>query len=133
MKERYLDPVGERYWREGDRKVTLNFAALEGYPIDPQVLRDHFDPRRFLIKLTPLNPTEMVRRKGLRSWIDPFDPSSWRRLVEGLEEAGFEVLLSIGELEENLIGSNCGQYVTILEEGRLRFRPYRDAPFTSCS
>ncbi|MBM3324537.1 MAG: radical SAM protein, partial [Calditrichaeota bacterium] len=29
-----------------------------------------------------------------------------------LQEAGYEVLLSIGELTENDIGSNCGQHIT---------------------
>ena len=28
-----------------------------------------------------------------------------------LEEAGYRVIVSIGETEENLIGSNCGQYI----------------------
>ena len=28
-----------------------------------------------------------------------------------LAGAGYQVILSIGELEENLIGSNCGQYI----------------------
>ncbi|GAH48580.1 unnamed protein product, partial [marine sediment metagenome] len=33
-------------------------------------------------------------------------------LVGRFKEWGFEVILSIGEMEENRIGSNCGQYVT---------------------
>ena len=33
-------------------------------------------------------------------------------IIDALREAGYEVILSIGELEENDIGSNCGQYVT---------------------
>jgi 23S rRNA (adenine2503-C2)-methyltransferase len=28
-----------------------------------------------------------------------------------LEQAGYRVIVSIGEAEENLIGSNCGQFV----------------------
>jgi 23S rRNA (adenine2503-C2)-methyltransferase len=31
--------------------------------------------------------------------------------VRRLEQAGYQVIVSIGELEENAIGSNCGQYV----------------------
>jgi 23S rRNA (adenine2503-C2)-methyltransferase len=41
----------------GDRKITLNFAPVVGYPIDVDIIRRYFDPRRFLIKLTPMNPT----------------------------------------------------------------------------
>ena len=32
-------------------------------------------------------------------------------LVRDLEDAGYRVIVSIGEVEENYIGSNCGQYV----------------------
>jgi 23S rRNA (adenine2503-C2)-methyltransferase len=31
--------------------------------------------------------------------------------VEALRQSGYEVILSIGEVEENAIGSNCGQYL----------------------
>ncbi len=41
--------------------------------------------------------------------------------LEAIREAGYEVIISIGEQEENRIGSNCGQYVQkhLLESGGL--------------
>ena len=95
----------------GDKKVTLNFAPAVGYPIDPEVIRKHFEPSRFLIKLTPLNPTVRSAEESLASAIDPQDLSSSEELVSSFRREGFEVILSIGELEENRIGSNCGQYI----------------------
>jgi 23S rRNA (adenine2503-C2)-methyltransferase len=94
-----------------DKKVTLNFAPAVGYPIDPKVIRRHFEPSRFLIKLTPLNPTVRSAEESLASAIDPRDLGSSEELVSAFRREGFEVILSIGELEENRIGSNCGQYV----------------------
>jgi 23S rRNA (adenine2503-C2)-methyltransferase len=32
-------------------------------------------------------------------------------VVWELRSAGYEVIVSIGEVEENRVGSNCGQYV----------------------
>ena len=32
-------------------------------------------------------------------------------VVDDLRGRGYEVIVSIGELEENRIGSNCGQYL----------------------
>jgi len=32
-------------------------------------------------------------------------------VIDKLRSSGYEVILSIGEVEENRIGSNCGQYV----------------------
>jgi len=95
----------------GDKKVTLNFAPAVGYPIDPSVIRRYFDPALFLIKLTPLNPTVRTVEEALSSAIDPMDRNTSDRIVEEFKREGFEVILSIGELEENRIGSNCGQYI----------------------
>ena len=104
---------GERFSspEDGDKKVTLNFAPADGYPIDAKVVREHFDPSRFVIKLTPLNPTVRSHEESLRSTIDPFDRTSSEHLVGAFAEQGFDVILSIGQPEENLIGSNCGQFV----------------------
>jgi 23S rRNA (adenine2503-C2)-methyltransferase len=115
---------GDAYWMEGDRKITLNFAPIRGWPIDARMLKKYFDPRIFIIKLTPLNPTHKVKEKGLESWIDPFDSSSWAGLIDALKNEGYDVILSIGELDENLIGSNCGQYITIYRNGEVIERPY---------
>ncbi|MEJ2448505.1 MAG: hypothetical protein P8Y37_11285 [Anaerolineales bacterium] len=83
---------GKQYHRPGDRKITLNFALAEDSPVDPDVLLDYFDPDLFLIKITPLNPTYQAAAS-----------------------------VSIGEQEENRIGSNCGQYVQkhLLERGDI--------------
>ena len=104
---------GERFSspENGDKKVTLNFAPADGYPIDAEVVREHFDPSRFVIKLTPLNPTVRSHEESLRSTIDPFDRTTSEHLVDAFAEQGFDVILSIGQPEENLIGSNCGQFV----------------------
>ncbi len=102
---------GGAFYRTGDRKITLNFALAEGMPLESQVLLRHFDPERFLLKITPLNPTYRAVEHKLTSRIDPEASEGKIALIEDLETAGYEVLLSIGEPEENLIGSNCGQHV----------------------
>jgi 23S rRNA (adenine2503-C2)-methyltransferase len=102
---------GRRFRKPGDRKITLNFALAAGNPLDPQVLAAHFDPADYLIKITPINPTYQMYKNGLASYVDPNNPEPADGVVEGLRQAGYQVIVSIGEVEENLIGSNCGQYV----------------------
>jgi 23S rRNA (adenine2503-C2)-methyltransferase len=102
---------GMRFWKAEDRKITLNFALARGVAADPQVLLRFFDPARYLIKITPLNPTCRAMEHGLVSLIDPARPGEEQVVVERMAQAGYEVIVSIGEQEENLIGSNCGQYV----------------------
>jgi 23S rRNA (adenine2503-C2)-methyltransferase len=109
---------GERFHKAGDRKITLNFALAENSPIEADVLTRHFDPARYLIKLTPINPTSRATENNLGSFIDPNRPETADAITHPLTEAGYDVIVSIGEVEENEIGSNCGQYVlNYLESG----------------
>jgi 23S rRNA (adenine2503-C2)-methyltransferase len=105
-----ISKYGERFHSKGDRKITLNFALANRMPIDPEVLLRHFAPDTFLIKITPVNPTYRASQYQVSSHILP-ERENYDR-IETLREAGYEVILSIGELEENNIGSNCGQYIT---------------------
>jgi 23S rRNA (adenine2503-C2)-methyltransferase len=104
---------GERFSlpQQGDRKVTLNFAPIVGYPIDVDYLRNYFDPGHFLIKLTPVNPTLRSQEASLVSAVDPYDYTTSKDLITLFRKRGYEVILSIGALEENQIGSNCGQFI----------------------
>jgi 23S rRNA (adenine2503-C2)-methyltransferase len=102
---------GERFYRPGDRKITLNFALAEGMPVEPDVMLRYFDPDRYLVKITPVNPTCRAVQNGLSTHIDPYRPETGQAVAQSLMDAGYDVIVSIGEVEENEIGSNCGQYV----------------------
>lgn len=108
-----IKEYGGRFFQpeNGDKKITLNFAAVEGYPLDVELLRAVFDPDCFLIKLTPMNPTVRSLERGLVSVINPYDAASAGILVEQFRQKGYDVILSIGVPEENQIGSNCGQFI----------------------
>ncbi len=116
---------GRRFYEPGDRKITLNFAAARGAPLEPWQLREHFDPERFIVKLTPINPTAAAVSSGLVSLLDPSDLPGAQAVVKGFQQAGFETILSFGELRENAIGSNCGMYVAGTREPTPRPRRTR--------
>lgn len=115
-----LARYGERFYESGDRKIGLNFALARDAPVDPRVLIEHFAPEKFLIKITPLNPTYRAAEHSLSSYVDPSRPDDDAPVVDALRSAGYEVIVSVGEVEENFIGSNCGQYL------RARLRAGRD-------
>jgi 23S rRNA (adenine2503-C2)-methyltransferase len=102
---------GERFIRADDRKITLNFALAENLPVDPDILLKTFTPEKYLIKITPLNPTYKASANKLASYIDPRQGTEHYPVSEALRKAGYEVIISIGALEENFIGSNCGQFL----------------------
>ena len=106
-----IGEYGERFYEAGDRKITLNFALAQGMPVDPAVLLNFFDTDKYLIKITPLNPTYRARENSLVSYVDPLSAEQKYEIVQRLQDSGYQVILSIGEREENLIGSNCGQYL----------------------
>jgi 23S rRNA (adenine2503-C2)-methyltransferase len=97
--------------QQGDRKITLNFAPIVGYPIDVDTIYHYFDPDTFLIKLTPVNPTFRSKESSLVSAVNPYDATSSDTLIKSFRKRGYDVILSIGVLEENQIGSNCGQII----------------------
>lgn len=100
---------GRRFFRSGDRKITLNFALAQGFPLEAKKLLTHFDPDLFLIKITPVNPTVRALANELHPVFDTCH--SDEDIVAELRQAGYEVLISLGEAEENAIGSNCGQFI----------------------
>jgi len=104
-----MSEYGKSFYKEGDRKITLNFALADGMPVDPNILLKYFPPNLFLIKVTPINPTHRATRNRMISMLPHHEKSE---IFTKLRNAGYEVILSIGESEENLIGSNCGQYIT---------------------
>jgi len=101
---------GETFHRRGERKITLNFALADRMPADPDILLKYFSPDIFLIKITPVNPTYQATENKISSYILPHQENY--EIVDALKEAGYQVILSLGETEENYIGSNCGQYIT---------------------
>lgn len=103
------------------RKVTLNFALGRGITVEPKDVRSTFDPEVFLIKLTPMNPTVRAATGG---YLDDSDPHERVREVAGrFRDEGYAVIESVGELEENAIGSNCGQYLERIEAEERGERP----------
>lgn len=109
-----ITEYGERFFSEGDKKITLNFALAKDMPIDTKVLLKYFNPDKFIIKITPINPTFKAQENNFDSYVEP--SKTEYELINRIKKAGYDVILSIGELEENNIGSNCGQYLASLEK-----------------
>ena len=107
-----LADYGKSFYRTGQRKAILNFALQPQWPLNANNLRQKFSPRYFAVKLTPVNPTFTGKVHRLE-----FGRQREEILLQmenkarALEDRGFLVIRSVGDLEENEIGSNCGQAV----------------------
>ncbi len=105
---------GHKFYSEGGKKITLNFALGKDNILNPGTLLKYFDPSIFLVKITPVNPTFKARLNGIDSLIVRGEKQY--PVIDALKAIGYDVILSIGEWEENQIGSNCGQYIKELDE-----------------
>lgn len=106
-----ISEYGELFFEEGYRKITLNFALAHDAPLDPSILLKNFNPDKFIIKITPINPTYTAAKNGISSFIQNENKRKTKELINKLKNTGYQVIESIGILEENNIGSNCGQYI----------------------
>ena len=106
-----LNDIASRICNGGPRKVTLNFAYINDNPINPDVIAANFNPETCIIKITPLNPTERSKEFNLSTALPPNAPDQCERLSRRLQDAGFDVIISIGDTRENEIGSNCGMAI----------------------
>lgn len=102
---RYADS----FFESGNKKISLNFALSKETILEPDKLKRYFDPDKFLIKITPVNPTVKSAANKIDTLIQP--ESKEIGIIDNLKSFGYHVILSIGEWEENRIGSNCGQHL----------------------
>ncbi len=102
---------GKRFYRPGDRKPVLNFALAMDIPFDLKTVQTLFSPEVFAVKLTPLNPTSRGDKNGLQTILRGDRADRLSADCQALEQAGYEVIISIGDGREDEIGSNCGQAV----------------------
>ena len=118
---------GEKWYKSGDRKITLNFAVAEDSEIDPDLMRKVFNPSKYWIKLTPLNPTTKVINNKLKTGITEKNTDCFP-LVQQFRKKGFNAEISIGEWEENEIGTNCGQFATKYKNGEVGIKDSYTTP-----
>lgn len=92
------------------RKITLNFA-IAGYQIDPEVLLKYFDPRDYIIKLTPMHKTNEATFYGIKTDGDYTTYHPYRKHEQALKDAGYDVLVFIASEYEDLGRITCGNAI----------------------
>lgn len=92
------------------RKITLNFAVAD-YEIDAEKLRDLFDPRRFIVKLTPMHKTATAIANGIKTHGDYTTLYPYSHIEESLKRVGFDVLVFIASEHEDLGRITCGNAI----------------------
>lgn len=92
------------------RKIALNFA-LADYTIDEEILLRYFDPDDYMIKITPMHQTRMAEQNDIETQdgYNFFYP--YKSTEERLKRAGYDVIVFVPSLEEDLGRITCGNAI----------------------
>ena len=97
------DPIG--------RKYALNFALADEYEVDAERLLNLFDPKNFMVKITPLHKTTSCHDNGI-STTGGYDSFVPYQLVESeLKRAGFDVIVFVPSVDEDGGLITCGNAI----------------------
>jgi len=92
------------------RKITLNFAVAD-YEIDPDILLAYFNPEDYIIKLTPMHKTMTALENKVETTGDYTTYHPYKHYEEALKKAGYDVLVFIASLEEDMGRITCGNAI----------------------
>lgn len=92
------------------RKITLNFA-VGPYTVDAKKLRELFDPKFFLCKLTPMHMTHTALENDIKTDGDYTTPHPYTKMAEELRAEGFDVLVFIASNDEDKGRVTCGNAI----------------------
>jgi 23S rRNA (adenine2503-C2)-methyltransferase len=93
------------------RKYALNFALFDGSIIDADVLRFHFDPARFMVKITPVHETLASSQNRIKTGDGYERYYPYKSVEDSLKAAGFDVLVFIPSKDEDESRITCGNAI----------------------
>lgn len=109
---------GARFVKKGDRKVTLNFARSREAEFDTDKIKGSFSPEKFLIKITPINPTSTAD-KNQATYLWQKLPEEIEASIKELGHSGFGVVLSPSSRQEIAAETSCGQLWSAILKKRV--------------
>ena len=89
------------------RKITLNFAVAN-WEVDPWVLKQYFNPKHYIIKLTPMHKTQAALERGIMTKGDYTTIEPYKKIEDDLKNAGYDVMVFIASMEEDESLISCG-------------------------
>jgi 23S rRNA (adenine2503-C2)-methyltransferase len=92
------------------RKITLNIALTDA-DVDAKILRQLFNPKYFLIKITPMHETTACTKNNLHTTDGYTSYYSYKEIENELKKEGFEVIVFIPSKDEDESRITCGNAI----------------------
>ena len=93
------------------RKYALNFALADDSIIEGKRLRELFNPKKFMCKITPLHRTESCEQNNIATTNGYTSFTPYRAVEENLKANGFDVLVFIPSYDEDNGLITCGNAI----------------------
>ena len=103
--------IGKNLPNPTGRKYCLNFCITKDSRIDAEKLSMLFDPKRFMVKITPMHNTQKGRENGLISPEGYVSYDLYREYEQRLINRGFDVIVFIPSIEEEDGRITCGNAI----------------------
>lgn len=93
------------------RKYCLNFAFASDSEVRVEVLDRFFDKEKFMVKITPIHNNNACRQNNIMTTggYDSWQP--YQTLEEELKRAGWDVLVFIPSMDEEMGLVTCGNAI----------------------
>jgi len=105
------------------RKYTLNFALADGYIIDANKLAKLFNPKKFMVKITPIHRTTSSEENNIKTEWGYEEFSPYDIPERDLKKVGFDVIVFVPSYDEDLGLITCGNAIL---SGRNPTIPYQE-------
>jgi 23S rRNA (adenine2503-C2)-methyltransferase len=90
------------------RKYTLNFAVTKDTILDAERLTQLFDPKKFIVKITPIHETKSAVKNGFDVTTSYDDYDVYRQFERPLVAMGWDVIVFVPSHEEDSDRITCG-------------------------
>lgn len=90
------------------RKYTLNFAVTKDTILDAKKLTELFDPKKFIVKITPIHETKSAVANGFDVSNTYTDYDVYKKFEKPLLDCGWDVIVFVPSKEEDSDRITCG-------------------------
>lgn len=103
-----LARIAEKMPMPLSRKYCLNFAYASSYEVNGDVIKNLFDPEKFMCKITPIHNNSSCRENGIETIHGYEEYTPYKLPEEELKQAGFDVLVFVPSMDEEDGLVTCG-------------------------
>lgn len=122
-----ISEIGKSLIDPRGRKYTLNFALADEYEVDAEKLVKLFNPKKFIVKITPLHKTNSCDENNIKTSLGYSEFTPYSKVEKDLKDVGFDVIVFIPSYDEDLGRITCGNAIL---SGSLPEVAYTELPTT---